>query len=265
MELVPPFREGAWEYIADGEQIDGIETRFLRRSGKPQDGFVSRYLNRPISRGVTRLLLRFPTTPNAWTLFIFPIPVAAALILLRGTYWSFFLGLVLFQVFSILDGCDGEIARAKFLESEKGRRLDGLCDILGNILLVAGLGFGLFRQAHQAESLGWVYLMEGILAAALIALNEFLLAKRIPDGRVAQFPALDKTLYPRHRELLEHSGMLRLGETFAYWAMQVTKRDVAVLFFVFLAAIGHPFWILHLLFVVTAISLALAWRARSTL
>ena len=194
--VVAPFAGRAWEYIADGEQIDGIEIEFLRDSGKSQDGFVSRYLNRPISRVVTRLLLRFPTTPNAWTLLIFPIPIVAALILLNGTYWSFLWGLVLFHVFSVLDGCDGEIARAKFLESERGRRLDGLCDILSNILLVAGLGFGLFRQANQAGSSGWFYLIEGLVAAGLIGLNEFLLARRQPNGPVAQSPRLGRDSLP---------------------------------------------------------------------
>ena len=152
VESVSHFREGAWEYITDGSQIDEIEIRFLRGSGKSQDGFVSRYLNRPISRAVTRLLLRFPTTPNAWTLLIFPIPVIAALILLQGSYGSFVWGLVLFQVFSVLDGCDGEMARAKFLESERGRRLDDFFDVLSNILLVVGLGFGLSRPAKLSRS-----------------------------------------------------------------------------------------------------------------
>ena len=67
MEALPAPAPERWEYITDGNQIDEIEKRFLRGSGKSQDGFVSRYLNRPISRVVTRLLLRFPTTPNAWT------------------------------------------------------------------------------------------------------------------------------------------------------------------------------------------------------
>ncbi len=140
MESLP----GSWEYITNGDQIDELEKRFLRGSGKSQDGFVSRYLNRPISRVVTRLLLRFPTTPNAWTLWIFPLPVIASLILSRGTYGSFVWALILFQIFSILDGCDGEIARAKFMESERGRKLDALCDVLSNILCSSsGLGFGL--------------------------------------------------------------------------------------------------------------------------
>jgi CDP-alcohol phosphatidyltransferase len=261
-ELVPHFREGAWEFITNGSQIDEIEIKFLRRSGKSQDGLVSRYLNRPLSRAVTLLLLRFPTTPNAWTLLISPIPIVASLILLRGTYWSFLWGLVLFQVFSILDGCDGEIARAKYLESERGRWLDDVFDILSNILLAVGLGFGLTRQANLAGHSGWFYLIEGGLAAALIGGNEFFLATRKPGGNEGKPEALGGALYPRHRELVEGSGLLLLGETTASWLIQLTKRDVAVLFFVFLAAIGQPAWILHLLFGVTIVTLALAWRSR---
>jgi hypothetical protein len=261
-KLVPP-REGAWEFIADGEQIDDIERRFLRGSGKSQDGFVSRYLNRPISRSITRLLLRLPATPNGWTWLIFPIPVVAALVLGQGSYWSFVWGLILFQIFSILDGCDGEIARAKFMESERGRQLDDLFDVLSNILLVLGLGFGL-RNAHP--HFGWLFLAEGIAAAGLIALNEWLLARRKPASVVAaKDDSLGSALYPRHRELVERSGLLVLGEKYASLLIQLTKRDVAVLFFVFLAAIGLPALILHLLLVVTAVSLVLALKARSAL
>ena len=256
LEPFPPLLEGKWNYISDGNEIDEIEKLFLRGSGKSQDGFVSRYLNRPISRVVTRLLLRFPTTPNAWTLFIGPIPVVASLILLQGTYWAFFWGLVLYQIFSVLDGCDGEIARAKFLESEHGRRLDDLCDVASNILLVLGLGFGLSNFHSHA----WFYAVEGILAALLIGANEFLLARRKPDENAAI--SLSGTLYPRHRELVERSGIMRLGERSAYWLIQLTKRDVAVLGFVLLAAIGLPSLILHLLVAVAAISLALVLRAR---
>src|SRR5206468_5610144 len=137
-----------------------------------------------------------------------PIPVVASLILCQGTYWSFFWGLVLFQVFSILDGCDGEMARAKFLESERGRRLDAMFDVLSNILLVLGLGSGLCRRASQHGHAGWFYVAEGILAALLIGATEFLFAK----GKPAE-PApgsLGGTLYPRHRELVERSGLLFL-------------------------------------------------------
>jgi len=82
---------------------------------KPQDGFVSRFLNRPISRRITSFLLKFPLHPNAWTISIFVLPVIASVFLARGDYVSVIIGAAVFQAFSILDGCDGEIARAKNL------------------------------------------------------------------------------------------------------------------------------------------------------
>ena len=261
VQSLPRSREGAWEYITDGNQIDEIEIEFLRGSGKSQDGVVSRYLNRPISRVMTRLLLRFPTTPTAWTLFIFPIPIVASLILINGTYGSFLWGLVLFQVFSVLDGCDGELARAKFLESERGRQLDDLFDILSNVLLVVGLGFGLSRPANPAGHAVWLYVVEGLVTAVLIGVNEFYLVTRNPGVDQGGAEPLGGALYPRHRALVERSGILFFGEKFASWLIQLTKRDVALLFFVFLAAIGQPALILHLLFAVTAVSLALAVNA----
>jgi phosphatidylglycerophosphate synthase len=254
-ELRESSRGGAWEFIANGDQIDDIERRFLRGTGKSQDGFVSRYLNRPISRAITRLLLRLPATPNGWTCLIFPIPVVAACVLGQGTYWSFVWGLILFQIFSVLDGCDGEIARAKFMESERGRQLDDLFDMLSNILLVLGLGFGL-RQAHPRFA--WLFAAEAIAAAGLIAINEWFLAR----GSVTESSALGDAVYPRHRALIARSGLLVFGKKFASLVIQFTKHDVAVLFFVFLAAVGVPALILHLLFVVTAVSLVLALRAR---
>ena len=251
---VPP-RQGAWEYIESVAEIDGTEKKFLRGSGKSQDGFVSRYLNRPISRALTRLLLRSSVSPNAWTWLIFPIPIVAALVMACGSYWSFVCGLVLFQVFSVLDGCDGEIARAKFMESESGRRLDDFFDVLSNILLVLGLGFGL-AQGHQRFSSG--YLVEGIVAAVLIALNEWFLARApLPD---AGADSLGGSLYPRHRALVERSGLLAFGEKLATLLIQLTKRDVAVLFFVLLALLGIPALILHLLLAVTALTLAFAFK-----
>ena len=50
---------------------------------KPQDGFVSRFLNRPISRRITRFLVKFPIDPNAWTISIFVVlPIVAGAIAL---------------------------------------------------------------------------------------------------------------------------------------------------------------------------------------
>jgi CDP-alcohol phosphatidyltransferase len=239
-----------WRYLAGPAEIDAGEREFLRRLGKSQDGIISRFINRPISRFVTRLLLRYPIHPTSWTIAIFVLPIISFLLLVRGDYASIVFGAFLFQIFSILDGCDGEMARARYLESTQGARVDYLCDLFGNVLFVVGLGFGL----------GWrngVYAWEGIFCAACIAINELLL--RLPPGQGTPVSAeLTKTLYPRHRGMIQHSGLAIFGERFVSRLMQLTKRDVSVLAFLVLALIGLPQWILHLWLAVAGGSLALA-------
>ena len=71
-------------------------------------------------------------------------------------------------------------------------------------------------------------------------------------------PALDKSLYARHRIMIGHSGLLNLGERFVWWLFQLTKRDVAVFVFLILASLGLADWILHLWIIVSGASLILS-------
>jgi CDP-L-myo-inositol myo-inositolphosphotransferase len=213
--------------------------------GKPQDGFVSRFLNRPISRRITRFLLKFPIHPSAWTMSIFVLPLIACVFFVRGDYLSVVIGAGVFQVFSILDGCDGEIARAKNLESRFGERLDQFCDFLASLLYVLALGWGLHRWS------------EGIVCAVLITANEWLL-RATKSGMSVASSTLHESLYARHRGMIGHSGLLNLGERFVWWLFQLTKRDVAVFVFLMLATLGLPDWILHLWMIVAGASLVLS-------
>ena len=212
---------------------------------KPQDGFVSRFLNRPISSRITRLLVKFPIHPSAFTTSIFVLPVAAGVFLLRGDYLSILMGAAIFQVFSILDGCDGEIARAKNLESKFGERLDNLCDFLGSLIYVLALGSGL---RHSKE---------GVVCALLITANELLLRW---GTRAIQVPSenFHESFYARHHGMIGHSGLLDLGERFVWWLFQLTKRDVAIFVFLVLALLNLGTWILHLWTIVAGASLMIS-------
>jgi 1L-myo-inositol 1-phosphate cytidylyltransferase / CDP-L-myo-inositol myo-inositolphosphotransferase len=212
---------------------------------KPQDGFVSRFLNRPISHRITCFLLKFPIYPSAWTILIFILPLIACVFLVRGDYVSIVIGAAIFQAFSILDGCDGEIARAKNLESKFGERLDHLCDFLASLLYILALGLGLHR------------LSEGVVCAVLITANEWLLRGGKSEISVAS-STLHESLYARHRAMIGHSGLLNLGERFVWWLFQLTKRDMAVFIFLILATLGLAEWILHLWMIVAGASLVLS-------
>jgi CDP-L-myo-inositol myo-inositolphosphotransferase len=212
---------------------------------KPQDGFVSRFLNRPLSRRITPFLLKFPIHPSACTISIFVLPLIACLFFVRGDYVSVVIGAAIFQAFSILDGCDGEIARAKSLESKFGERLDYFCDFLASLLYVLALGLGLHRSS------------EGIVCAVLITANEWLL--RGGKTEISVPPStLHESLYARHRGMVGQSGLLNLGERFVWWLFQLTKRDMAVIVFLILALLGLAEWILHLWIMVAGASLILS-------
>jgi len=215
---------------------------------KPQDGFVSRFLNRPISRRITSVLLKFPIHPSTWTISIFVLPLIACVFLVRGNYVSIVIGAAIFQAFSILDGCDGEIARAKNLESKFGERLDYFCDFVSSLLYVLALGLGLHRSS------------EGIVCAVLITANEVLL--RAGKSQTAVAPsALHESFYARHRTMIGHSGLLNLGERFVWWLFQLTKRDMALVVFLILALLGVAQWILHLWMTVAGVSVVLSASA----
>jgi 1L-myo-inositol 1-phosphate cytidylyltransferase / CDP-L-myo-inositol myo-inositolphosphotransferase len=212
---------------------------------KPQDGFVSRFLNRPISSRISRLLVRFPIHPSAFTASIFVLPLVAAVFFVRGDYVSILIGAAIFQLFSILDGCDGEIARAKNLESKFGERLDNVCDFLGSLIYVLALGSGL----HHFK--------EGVVCALLITANELVLRWGTGAKRVAS-EDFHESFYARHHGMIGHSGLLDLGERFVWWLFQLTKRDVAIFVFLVLSLLNLSTWILHLWTIAAASSLVIS-------
>jgi len=219
---------------------------------KPQDGFVSRFLNRPVSSRITRLLVKFPIHPTAFTASIFVLPVAAGVFLMRGDYLSILVGAAIFQVFSILDGCDGEIARAKNLESKFGERLDNVCDFLGSLIYVLALGAGL----HHFK--------EGVVCALLITANELVLRFGTGAKRAAS-EDFHESFYARHHGMIGHSGLLDLGERFVWWLFQLTKRDVATFFFLVLALLNLSIWIIHLWAIAAGASLIISAIATARL
>ena len=97
----------------------------LAATAGSRDGVVSRHLNRRLSRRITRRLLDTPVTPDQVSLLSFALAAASAGALARG---SLALGGLLAQFSSVLDGCDGELARARVETSPGGQVLDAVLD-----------------------------------------------------------------------------------------------------------------------------------------
>jgi phosphatidylglycerophosphate synthase len=109
-------------------------------------GFVARFLNKPVSFRITRYLLcHLPFTPNQVTLGAAAIGLGGCALIATGQRWLVVLGFLLAHFQSVLDGCDGELARVRFQQSAIGEWLDTIVDDGLNLALVASMGVGLGR------------------------------------------------------------------------------------------------------------------------
>lgn len=245
-------------YLYDQTDVAGCAKQLFANSGKSQDGIVSRFINRPLSRNLSQLMACLPLAPNQWTLLLMTLPLAGAMFLLRGDYLGFAIGAVLFQLHSALDGCDGEIARVKYLESEAGGKLDGLCDRVSTLLFAIGLGFGLSRLGGNTDLMRWLYALEGIGAAIFIGVTETLLTRHEIDDPVEADGEAYRKFVTGNRQsfnqgdqlklwMIKHSGILSAGDGATSFFGQLTKRDVFNFVFMLLALVGFAQWVLHIL------------------
>ena len=108
---------------------------------KPLDGPVSRLVNRRLSGPISLVLLRAGVSPGAATVATFLFALAAAAVLALGVVWpvALVLGGILVQLASILDGVDGEIARASLRSSPFGGFLDSVLDRAADAAVLAAL------------------------------------------------------------------------------------------------------------------------------
>jgi len=140
--------------------------------GKPGDGPVSRYLNRPLSLILSRQFAKFPITPNQISTLSFALCLLAAWLFATGEYMTLALGGLLAQFASVIDGCDGEIARLKSQESAFGGWFDAVLDRYADAFLLAGLTW------HAYSTIGVipdrVATLVGSSAAAVVLIVGFL-------------------------------------------------------------------------------------------
>jgi phosphatidylglycerophosphate synthase len=176
----------AFIILARTERERRDATRLLLRSLEKQaDGFVSRHLHRRLSRAVTGRLLRWPITPNQMTMVAALFGIAGCVVAARGGYWNLAAGAALVELQNVLDGCDGEIARLKYLRSRTGEWLDQVVDDVVNIAFLASFGLGLAAGAPEH----WARLVIAVAVAAqlihAIGLYAGLIVKAGGRGSVA--------------------------------------------------------------------------------
>jgi len=119
---------------------------------KHQDNGITRYLFRPVSIAMTRVLVRTPITPNQVSCITALLVVLGCWLTARGPINSAIAGTAVMLAASYVDCCDGEIARLKLLSSRFGAWLDTVVDELSQIAYMIALGL------HARQYFGTGYL-----------------------------------------------------------------------------------------------------------
>ena len=144
----------SWHNVARPEDLPEAERKLDTWLVKPTDGLFAR-MNRKISIPISRQLIKLPITPNGVTLFVLGVSLSSGVFFARGGYWGTLLGAFLSVAASILDGCDGEVARLKLQSTRFGCWLETVCDYLYYLFVFGGMAIGLARSSGNRVYLAW--------------------------------------------------------------------------------------------------------------
>jgi CDP-L-myo-inositol myo-inositolphosphotransferase len=230
------IEERSWLDIDTPQALREGRQLLMRSLGKPdEDGVVSHLFNRPISIRISVFLVTHPLfsrfTPNAISLASFLLVLSSAFLFTLKGYWAIVAAGVLLELGSIVDGCDGEVARLTFRTSRFGAWFDTLLDRYGDAAVVIGITCG-FSRFHTGP-LVWV--------GGSLALSGFLLAS-----------------YTKKEHVLRYGEPLSRG----LWTL-LSKRDLR-LFALFLGALfGRPYLALIVMGFISHFGIGLLfWQGR---
>ncbi|NJE08008.1 CDP-alcohol phosphatidyltransferase [Thermococcus sp. M39] len=149
-----------WMDIDTPEDIKKARKLIVQTSIKGKgDGFISRHLNRKISTRISTLLVDH-VTPDQMTVVTFLLGILSALV----NFISISLAGILYQISSILDGVDGEIARASMKTSRFGGYVDSILDRYVDFAFLLILAYVTIK-----EPLWWAIAVTAIFGSAMVS------------------------------------------------------------------------------------------------
>ena len=135
-----------WQDVDTADDVRAAEAKLMAAWPKPTDGPVSRMINRPISTRISRILaIHTQVTPNQISAITLVMGLAAAWFAYLGGYTWWLASAAIFQLASILDGTDGELAILTFRASPLGAWVDTVADNVSYVAFLIGMTAGVWR------------------------------------------------------------------------------------------------------------------------
>ncbi len=160
--------------------------------------WIARTINKRISLPISLVLTHLHVRPNAITVFNMLLGLASGIGTGGMTDMSLLAGAALFQAASVIDGCDGEVAKLTFRTSKFGQYIDTLADNSALFSFMIGLVIHQYRVYGAASAIGWgapLFIGLGVLlglmvhylarhsdSASLVAFERQFIDRMRPDG-----------------------------------------------------------------------------------
>ena len=241
---VKALHEPAGLSIRSAKDCQRAENTLLSGLVKATEGWMALHINRKISLTMTRRLMHTSVTPNHMTWVSMVLGLAGAIFFLSPEYGMQILGASFFLLHSILDGCDGELARLKFMESRAGGVLDFWSDNVVHVSVFAAMAVG--WAAHSPDSF-WPWLC-GLLAvggtvvsASLVYFHTMRVEKKVGPLYTSVSTSEGKSAGVRIADMLSRRD-------FIYLVLVLALFDKTQWFLV-MTAIGAPVYTLLLIFI----------------
>jgi phosphatidylglycerophosphate synthase len=179
-------------HLRDSADLAHAERTIRRSSYKDTDNKLARW-NRNISLPISIALIPTPITANQFSVALVAVGFYSAWLFSLGHYWTGLLGGFLSLAASVLDGCDGEIARLKYQESSLGCWIETFGDYSYYIAIFIGLTVG----AVRSTGLPIFYWFGAIALAGTLAAFALLiyLRSRITAGQPEKLHTIARTRF----------------------------------------------------------------------
>jgi phosphatidylglycerophosphate synthase len=238
-ELVPRdkvkykrFENGYWMRL-DSEQDSPkrAEELIFTTVGKTATGWISRNINSRFSLPTSRLLVKTPLTPNMISVLINIIGS------LCGVFYAIghpVIGALCLHAATILDRCDGEVARVKLMETKKGEWVDTISDQFTMFSFIIGVPIGYYFTSNNPIAL----VLGGINVSIFVFFviwSFYFLTRYTNSGSLVAYFEVDKLV-----EVKDTSFMRKLIKI----VRPMGRRNVYSLGFLLLAIFGGYPWVL---------------------
>jgi len=201
--------------------------------GKTATGWISININSKFSLPTSRQLIKTPLTPNMISIGINIIGSLCGILYALGHP---VIGALLMHAATILDRCDGEVARVKLMETKKGQWVDTISDqfTVLSFLLGVPIGYYLISDKPIALVLGGINVS---IFLFFVIWSFYFLTRYTNSGSLVTYFEVDKLVEPQKTSFVRK--IIKI-------VRPLGRRNVYSTAFVFIAIFGGYPWLLGL-------------------